>query len=224
MITVPLLNPLAQELMTNYVAWDNEVDCAPAWKDPQDKILSSLNQLMFRTGVHAAQTYNETYLKSRLDPGLEITYSVEGSPPNTVNVFKSNFSWFAGAAVMELFTISTIAFTFWGYWRLGRHVSFSPVDLARAFDAPLLPAGASEAEKLAARRQSRALRVQYGVVKDGGSEEKMVIGDVRRVRQVTDAPFALREQCESVVSRVRLLMQKCKPPRIRREMNSTSQV
>ena len=55
MITVPLLNPLAQELMTNYVAWDNEVDCAPAWKDPQDKILSSLNQLMFRTGVHAAQ-------------------------------------------------------------------------------------------------------------------------------------------------------------------------
>lgn len=56
LITVPLLNPLAQELMTNYEAWDNQFDCAPAWKDPQDKILSSLNQLMFRAGVHAAQT------------------------------------------------------------------------------------------------------------------------------------------------------------------------
>lgn len=169
-------------------------------------------------------SFNETYLSSRLDPDLEISYSVEGSPPNTVNVFKSNFSWFAAAAVMELFAISTIAFTFWGYWRLGRHVSFSPVDLAKAFDAPLLPHPASGSRRSVDYRNNGSARVRYGIVRNGHAEEKMVIGGAQQVQQVSGEPLNIKEQYQSFISRLGPLMQKCKSFRSRGARQTHDQV
>ena len=53
-------------------------------------------------------------------------------------VFKSDFAFFFAAAALELLTIVLVASTFFGYWRLGRQVSFSPLEIAKAFDAPML--------------------------------------------------------------------------------------
>ena len=93
--------------------------------------MASLNEIMFRTGVYTAQKYNETHLKSRIDDGLEIRVNATGTPLSPVNVFHSDFGYFAGAAAVELFSILAILFTFYGWWNLGRPMSFSPLEIAK---------------------------------------------------------------------------------------------
>lgn len=117
--------------IANFEAWNKFEDCAPAWNDPRDKVMAAMNELMFRAGIYAAQIFNETYLQTLLDPGLNVHYNVSGIPETPINVFKSNFHYFAGAAIVELLTILLIATTFNGWWRLGRHVSFSPLEVAK---------------------------------------------------------------------------------------------
>ena len=65
-----------------------------------------------------------------MDPGLEVHTTVEGTPLNPVDVFHSNMDYFAGAAVVNLFSILAILFTYYGFWRLGRHASLSPFEIA----------------------------------------------------------------------------------------------
>lgn len=44
----------------------------------------------------------------------------------------SDFSFYAGAASIELVTILVILSTFYRFWKLGRRTSFSPLEIAQA--------------------------------------------------------------------------------------------
>lgn len=132
LILLPVIQSwFAMQRMTNYLDWDNGIDCAPFWNDPRSDIMAGLNELMFRTGVYAAHHLNQTDLETRIDSGLDISYNVSGTQTSPVNVFVSDFSYFAGAAAVQVFTIAIILFTFYGWWRLGRHVTFSPLEVAK---------------------------------------------------------------------------------------------
>ena len=120
----------------NYARWNDGLDCAPAWRNPRNEVLAALNELMFRTGVHAAQIMDETQLKSMMDDGLEVHTTVQGTPLTPVNVFHSDLNWFAAAAAVNLFSILIILFTFYGWWRLGRHATLSPLEIAKV--SPLI--------------------------------------------------------------------------------------
>ena len=117
--------------MSNFKAWNDNEDCAPAWTDPRNDLLAALNEIMFRVGVYTAQNFNETYLKTRIDPGLEVSYNTTGVPLTAVQVFHTDFAYFIGAAVVELVCILTIMYTFYGFWRLGRDRTFSPLEIAK---------------------------------------------------------------------------------------------
>ena len=160
--------------MSNFKAWNDNEDCAPAWTDPRNDLLAALNEIMFRVGVYTAQNFNETYLKSRIDPGLAVNYNTTGIPLTAVQVFHTDFAYFIGAAVVELVCILTIMYTFYGFWRLGRDRTFSPLEIAKvsksrgqhidtnaftneeneqAFDSPLL---SSEPHSLNGRKLAKA--------------------------------------------------------------------
>lgn len=96
--------------------------------------MASLNELLFRVGVNTAANYSETYLKERIDKDKDIHYNVAGTVTSAVEVFHSDFSWFAGAASLELFCILVILLTFYGWWDLGRHFTFSPLEIAKVSD------------------------------------------------------------------------------------------
>lgn len=61
------------------------------------------------------------------------------------SVFRTTYAYFAGAVVLELMCICLIAPTYWGWWKLGRSVSFSPLEIAKvglfARIEPPLPIG-----------------------------------------------------------------------------------
>ena len=89
---------------------------------------------MFRAGFWFAQNFNHTYLASLTDPGLDFNYTTTGILQSPIPVFSSDFRYFAGAAAMQLLTIIVLLFNFYGFWKLGRPVTFSPLEIAKVSD------------------------------------------------------------------------------------------
>lgn len=109
------------------------------------------------------------------------------------NVFQTNYWWFTAAAVLEVMCIACILPTYWGWRRLGRPVSFSPLELAKAFDAPLLENCSSNATGNDLANIAGSVPVRYGATgksRGGGSEyeaKRLVFADPRLIYRPLDA-------------------------------------
>ncbi|GME42058.1 hypothetical protein BU16DRAFT_123522 [Neofusicoccum parvum] len=112
------------------------------WDDPTAYVTSVLDEIMFRTAVDAARAdafehvyqgnedYNFSYFPR--PQRLEVVET------RTAQVFRSNYNFLAAAlAVMALATLVVVP-TFYDYWMLGRDTSLNPVEIAKAFGAPIL--------------------------------------------------------------------------------------
>lgn len=84
--------------------------------------------MMFNIGAGSAQ---QPFVQSGLDPGLPVNTTTTGYRIGHHNVFHTDLRWFAAAAAVEIFCIALILPTYFGYWRLGRKVSFSPLEIAK---------------------------------------------------------------------------------------------
>lgn len=150
------------------------------------------------TGVYTAQHYNESYIKSQIDDGLEINYNITGTPLSTVPVFETDFAYFAAAAAVEVFCIVVILYTFSGFWRLGRSASFSPVEIAKAFDSPILRDVPCNLNGRRVARCEGDREVRYGLVDEESkigslAVDKLTIAETHRVRVVTGERRSLLE-------------------------------
>ncbi|KAK5708537.1 hypothetical protein LTR17_020623 [Elasticomyces elasticus] len=131
-------------------------------KDPAHDIITQMNNMMFRAGVMSATSWSN--LSSLIDAGLPVQQSIVANRTITQDVYHSDLRWFAGAATIELVAILMVLPLFWGWWRLGRTTLLSPLELALAFDAPLLR------NMNSAQRASQAIgeigdtEVKYGAV------------------------------------------------------------
>jgi hypothetical protein len=69
---------------------------------------------------------------------------------STLNVYRSDFRFLVANTILTLAFIMLIVPTFIGWWELGRTVTLDPIEIAKAFDAPLLRGPGSNAplEKL----------------------------------------------------------------------------
>lgn len=103
-----------------------------SYRDPMSDVIATLNTAMMYTGAFAAKAPRDD-LSKRLDAGLEdsINTTVIGHVTGEHNVFHSNYWWFLAAVVVEVVCISTLIPTYWGWWRLGRGFSFSPLEVAQ---------------------------------------------------------------------------------------------
>ncbi|KAK5165560.1 uncharacterized protein LTR77_009089 [Saxophila tyrrhenica] len=57
---------------------------------------------------------------------------------STQTVYQTQPGWLAGGFVVICLACLFIAPTYWGFWRLGREVSMSPIEIGRAFDAAVM--------------------------------------------------------------------------------------
>lgn len=94
-------------------------------------MIQRMNQVMFRIGVFAAQTLPPSLLKERLDPGLEVNTTTVGQVVGEHNVFQTDLWWLMAAALVEIVCVSLILPTYFGWWRIGRRVTFSPLEIAK---------------------------------------------------------------------------------------------
>jgi hypothetical protein len=99
------------------------------WTDPTDYMLNQLRQISFRMALQAAKD-NAT--------SSNATQTVAYIGSNTRTIYSTNYHLVAAAAALNILAVVAILPTYYGWWTLGRECSLSPLEIARAFNAPLL--------------------------------------------------------------------------------------
>jgi hypothetical protein len=154
------------------------------WADPTDDMLSMPQELTFRAAVSTKEvtdpytfeiTYPWGFDASVTSPNLTATNRTVQQQANVSMTFDETvyivrYGWLMAAFTLVALACLAILPTYWGWWLLGRPVSLSPLEIAKAFDAPLL----------------------HGVDSNGTSKElARAIGDVR-VRYEFEPPSEAR--------------------------------
>lgn len=108
-------------------------DPCVAYSDPKIDVMRSVNKVMVYTGMYAARHPNDWGVNSMrtMDPGLSAQATVMGSREGNENVYAANLKWWVAAAIVETVCIALILPTYMGWWKLGRPVSFSPLEIAK---------------------------------------------------------------------------------------------
>lgn len=141
--------------------------CASNWTDPTSHILSALNQIAFRVSINAAQF---PFRNTTSPPAPQILQMQE---VRTINVFKSIYRYMAASTVLTIVCVALVLPTFRGWWELGRSVTLNPLELAKAFDAPLLNGPGSNAPLHELVRTMGMRNVRYGEVEGNRRELKL---------------------------------------------------
>lgn len=172
--------PFQQSLIENPdLFYDMSKQNPPTLRDPSSEIFAGLNELMFRSAVLAATEMDQNDLNRLQDPGLLTQYDVDGTRIDAQPVFYTRWAFFCGAAAVQITCVALVTITYWKYWTIGRTSSFSPLEIAKAFDAPLLR---NIPPNLRARRLAEKLgsrRVKYGLV--GTKTEKGCVQESMRL-------------------------------------------
>jgi hypothetical protein len=129
------------------------------FEDPMESMLDKLREIAFLTSVRAG--------KDRANV-TNAQQSVAYHGQAIHSVYNTDFRYMIAAAVVSVASVLAISLTFYGWWQLGRAVSSSPLEIAKAFDAPPLTQLGSNVN-LSDNSNLRAVaatRVQYGLVSD----------------------------------------------------------
>lgn len=97
-------------------------DCNIDWSDLTDDMLGTARDLAFRTALRAANVINATNIQV-----------FGASEHNMLSVYKSHYLFLALALVFTLCVCVTPSLL--GFWRLGRNVTLSLIEVAKAFNA-----------------------------------------------------------------------------------------
>lgn len=92
----------------NYLRYGNHTGACNSFTDPHRDVFNSLNQLVFRIGAFAAVQKSSSYLESHMDPSVTYSTVVDAEIEGIHNIYRSNFYWFAAAAVVELVAIAVV--------------------------------------------------------------------------------------------------------------------
>ncbi|KAK4503410.1 hypothetical protein PRZ48_004325 [Zasmidium cellare] len=122
--------------------------CNIFFNDPVPDLLQQARELMFRTALMGS---NETHRQT-----------IELNQVRTAGVYQSNYAYLGAAAAVSLIAILIVLGTFNQFWLLGRKVSMSPIETAKAFDAPVLKGVIPNKEVKEIVKDVGMRAVQYG--------------------------------------------------------------
>ncbi|KAI4658130.1 uncharacterized protein J4E79_007111 [Alternaria viburni] len=153
--------------------------CGMTLPDPTSDVLTSVRELAFRTALYIPQTKGEILKvipklpyefwpsfvamdESERKPTFEQTIEIEQTAQEVV--FKSQYQFLAIAIGITLVATGCVCTVLAGWWHLGREVSLSPIEIAKAFNAPLLVESHPNAEVRGLLKECGEQRLRYGVV------------------------------------------------------------
>jgi hypothetical protein len=153
------------------------------FSDPTDYMINQMRQIAFRTSLQAAKD-NAT--------ASNATQTIRYGGTSAVTIYKTDFTLIGIASALNLLTIMAIIPIYRGWWELGRKFSLSPLEIARAFDAPLLRKAESNATWREIARKVGNRNVTYGEIarrastgQDGGETVELLFADAKDVRYPT---------------------------------------
>ncbi|KAK5216845.1 hypothetical protein LTR72_010215 [Exophiala xenobiotica] len=144
-----------QYAVTNVSTVDIGSSCALTFNDPTTDLIASARELMFRTALDIAAGNSS------------LIQSVSGV--YTPAVYESQYLYLVIAAILTGIAVFFVTLTFAGYSVLSRSVSMSPLEIAKAFNAPLLESADSNADVKSLMCVVGERSVRYGAVSLDGS-------------------------------------------------------
>ncbi len=146
--------------------------------DPLEDFTNTLNEVSLRYAIKSMPTDTERveayerYMNTTNDwrsqsyPGIRTPISSDQSvdvvTSTVVTIYKAHFEFCAVVVVVILLSTFTITMLLLGWRRLGRDFSLSPLEIAKAFDAPLLSEVESNTTAADIVKKIGSTRVQYG--------------------------------------------------------------
>ncbi|KAH0847223.1 hypothetical protein FOPE_00354 [Fonsecaea pedrosoi] len=131
---------------------EQQPSCDVYFTNPLADFLEGIRELIFRTAVATANSSN--------------TQHVNAQAFGSHTVYHTDYLFLALATLSSLLGIGSVLYTFHGSWSIGRRVSMSPIETAKAFNAPLLRSADSNASADELLRQVGSTPVRYGLVSE----------------------------------------------------------
>jgi hypothetical protein len=175
--------------LANEMIRDTGNGMSETFKDPMEDMLDKFREIAFRASVRAGK--DRAFVT---DAQQSVTY--HGTANHSIYI--TDFRYMIAAAVVSFASIVAISATFYGWWQLGRTATLGPLEIAKAFDAPLLAQVGSNVNLSDNRNLGDvgATKIQYGVRADeaayttqyaGGQmnqqRRRLVIGPAGQVRR-----------------------------------------
>lgn len=143
-------------------------DCAIAFTDPSNDILAAVRGLMFRSAIAAGTSSDIQHVTAK-----ETT---------TVPIYESNYLYLyiaLGCTAVGWLAVIPLLIS---YWHVGRAVSMSPIETAKAFGAPQLRSSDSNADSVKLLKEVGDRPVQYGATTVSGVEYRLEMNEPKYVR------------------------------------------
>ena len=169
----------------------------PSFSNPHGEVLKNMNMLMVQAGAIMASQDSSVVadFESRTDPGTPpFRRTITGYRTGAHDVYHTNYMYFLGAALVEAFCVAFVAPLYWGWWKLGRHMSFSPLEIAKvrssqlqdatlaadknllAFGSPLLADCNSNCSGRELVKSTGSRRVRYGAKRPTRADGTRTLG------------------------------------------------
>jgi hypothetical protein len=120
--------------------------CRMMWRSPKKYVIDSIYDFMFRAAIAAGNNTNQVFVAERKSQML---------------VFRSNYRYLGAALGGTVAALLGILILFWGWWEPGWHGSLSPLEVARAFQAPVMRQAGQDDEIDDVLKRSGQLRVIF---------------------------------------------------------------
>ncbi|KAJ9610455.1 hypothetical protein H2200_005232 [Cladophialophora chaetospira] len=122
------------------------------WTDPTDDMIDGMREIAFRTGLQIGK--NTSYPNS--------VQQVQYTGQHQQTVYRTDHRFTVAAAAVSILGIAAVLPTFSGFTRLGRGMTLSPLEVAKAFNAPALQDVAGNLGVDAMLDDANRTKLQYG--------------------------------------------------------------
>ncbi|RFN49466.1 hypothetical protein FIE12Z_6255 [Fusarium flagelliforme] len=154
--TGPLALMASGPMAYTYMSSDDGVlgETGMTWFDPTPSILEAFNEMAFRTAVaFSNSTFEQT---------------IQGTQQRSFIKYTVNTDFLAASLGVTFICALAIVLLYHGFWRLGRPVTMSPLEIANAFQAPVMQ-GTSllrDAEDLAKALENKKVKydIRQGII------------------------------------------------------------
>ncbi|VUC30229.1 unnamed protein product [Clonostachys rosea] len=134
------------------------------WIDPTPAVLEAVREVTFRAAIAFSDGSSQQ--------------SVQGTQLRTTIKYQIHMKFLGGTLAIILFTsLAIIVFLYHGFWRLGRPVSMSPLEIATAFQAPVTQGAVSlnaDADDISNQIGRRRVRYRSIYSQDGAQSRAIV--------------------------------------------------
>ena len=161
------------------------LNCTLSFMNPMPDMLQAARDLSFRTAVNVANA----------STSQNIVVTETANEPH----FHSDYLFLGLALLVTILPVLLVATVFHGFWHIGRKVTLSPIEVAKAFDAPGLRSTDSNATARALVGEIGERQVKYGGAAPGiypGEASEDIVTDTE-ISDEADRGARLRLQLRS---------------------------